>query len=126
MRNAGLRGLDSFLQAKKYNNDEPRKAVVTRDLRVALLRSWIHVLPISVFIALAFLNMKGYYIGSTLQGLVDPIWQTFDILLLQICAKLHVSSSLAWPFYVWPGNTQSANLTGRLLTTCRSYLLSRL
>ena len=87
LRNAGLRILDLWVYG---DGREPKKAVTTQNRSVALLRSWVHILPVAVTITLAVLNLQGFFIGSTLQGFVDPIAQTFDLLMLQICAKLMV------------------------------------
>jgi hypothetical protein len=69
---------------------EKEKFVLRRGLWPALAKCFVHVLPIFGCIVVSFLNFRGYFIGSTLQGLTSPAAQSFYRLALQVAAKIYV------------------------------------
>ncbi|KAF1987286.1 hypothetical protein K402DRAFT_453761 [Aulographum hederae CBS 113979] len=72
---------------KRKTREEP-KVIVEHGLRKALLRCWVHIIPVLAVIAVAALNFQGYYIGSMYQGSTSSSAQTFDELGLQVAAKI--------------------------------------
>ena len=70
--------------------NEKEKIVLQKGLARALLRCMIHLLPVSVTITMAYLNLAGRFIGSNLQGLTGGVYQAIDVLCLQVTAKLQV------------------------------------
>ena len=98
LRNAHLR---TFAIPLSFHRDphakkegEPKKVVIAQDRFTALIRSWVHLLPLLGTCAIAALHFNGYFIGASYQGLADPAWQTFDQLCLQIAGKLMASSNV--------------------------------
>ncbi|KAK5743260.1 hypothetical protein LTR17_002737 [Elasticomyces elasticus] len=67
--------------------EEP-KEIVTRDWTNVCLKLLIHLTPVCATVTLAFLNLKGYFIGSQLQGPNTAVAQGMDRLALQVTAKL--------------------------------------
>lgn len=76
---------------------ERPKHVLNHGLKKALKRCWIHLLPVMAVSVVAALNIKGYFIGVTYLGNDGAAWQTFDVLGLQIAAKIMVVLQLINP-----------------------------
>ena len=69
---------------------EEKKVVLHKSLPLAIWHCWIHIVPLSATATLAFLNLNGLFIGAQLQGLNGSVYQTLDVLCLQVTAKLIV------------------------------------
>ena len=72
-----------------------------RSLWRTLSRCLVHLLAIMATIAISYFNLAGYYIGANLAGITDPTVQAFDILCLQIAAKIQVNmrDDLGWSHF---------------------------
>jgi hypothetical protein len=83
-------------RTKPSSDHEEKKVAISRDRRRAALRCCIHVIPIGASVALAYLNVRGYYIGGELAG---PSGQDSAKLGgLQFAAKMHelsINASIA-------------------------------
>lgn len=90
LKSSGLSSLRLLFHGWRSDERENRKMVVKRDRPTALFKCWIHVLPSSGIVALSVLNLKGVYIGAQLHGSTTNFSQSFDILMLQVTAKLLV------------------------------------
>ncbi|TVY76140.1 hypothetical protein LSUE1_G008647 [Lachnellula suecica] len=78
------------------NSKEPKKVIIRTSIWSTLHRCTIHVIPISFTVVILFLNLRGYYIGTTFKSLIAS--QTINLLFLQIAAKaqeLLIVASLA-------------------------------
>lgn len=77
---------------------EKRRVVVTSNWRAIVSKSAIHILPVLATIVLAYLNVRGYFIGVNMQGLASPAAQDLNRLCLQVTAKIVVSlhAYLSW------------------------------
>lgn len=73
-------------------SDAPR-VIVRADWRATLGKCSIHVVPVLATCALAFLNIKSYFIGANLHGFTGDVAQDIDRLCLQVTAKLFVSAN---------------------------------
>jgi hypothetical protein len=78
----------SALSFHRNGKDEPPKVLFKKSLRLTLAHCTIHFIPSAVSIALIVINLRGYFIGSELQGLEDSdeIKEGF----LQVAAKVQV------------------------------------
>ena len=70
---------------------EDPKTVVYRGRRRLWKPFLIHFTPLAASSVITAMNLKGFYIGSSLPGQTDATSQSFYLLLLQITAKLLVS-----------------------------------
>jgi hypothetical protein len=86
LRAVGL-GILTYISKEK---PEPPKVLVDRSLRLALARSLVHVLPAAISMFLVAWNLQGWFIGVELQG--EQGQDDLKMGILQICAKLQVSS----------------------------------
>jgi hypothetical protein len=89
--------LATFTRRTKPSSDhEEKKVAISRDRRLAALRCCIHIIPIGVSVTLAYLNIRGYYIGGELAG---PSGQdSVKLGGLQFAAKIHelsINASIA-------------------------------
>ena len=69
---------------------EKEKVPVKKSWRRALLRCSVHFVPIMATGVLAYLNIKGYFIGGQLTGDISDSAQALYRLGLQVAAKLMV------------------------------------
>ncbi len=90
LRNGGLKAVAVTKDAIVGEEEETPKVVVTKDLWTALFRCAVHLVPLSVTVVLAYLNLASYYIGGELQGLSGPLFNALDNFCLQVAAKLAV------------------------------------
>lgn len=91
LRNGGLKAIAVTKDAIVGDEEEAPKVIVTKDLWTALFRCAVHLVPLSVTVVLAYLNLATYYIGGELQGLSGPVYNALDNFCLQVAAKLAVS-----------------------------------
>lgn len=90
-RNIGASILSSGLAKNPFSNrQETRKVIIDHSFGIALIRCSIHLLPIVVTIALAYLNLAGYFIGAYIGNQNSSEAQAGYFLLLQISAKTMV------------------------------------
>jgi len=78
------------------SSDETPKVIIRTSVRFTLHRCAVHVIPISFTAVILFLNLRGYYIGTSFASLIES--QTINLLLLQVAAKaqeLLIVASLA-------------------------------
>lgn len=94
-RNGGLKAVAVTKDAIVGEEEETPKVIVTKDLWTAVFRCAVHLLPLSVTVVLAYLNLASYYIGGELQGLSGPLFNALDNFCLQVAAKLAVSVPLS-------------------------------
>ena len=73
--------------------EEP-KTIVYRGRQRAWKTLLIHFTPLVASSVIIAMNMKGFYIGSTLSGQTDATSQSFYLLCLQITTKILVSAYL--------------------------------
>ncbi|KAI4141973.1 MAG: hypothetical protein L6R39_005127, partial [Caloplaca ligustica] len=86
-RSVGLELYNVLIRSKTHQTPaEPQKAVVERSRWLALSRCAVHIVPTLFSIALVTLNLKHYYIGRSLQGLITDDDTNFA--LLQGAAKV--------------------------------------
>jgi hypothetical protein len=78
-------------RARRGDNVEEKKIIIDRSFRLAMIRCSIHFLPIAATIALASLNLKGFFVGGEYLGLSGPTALAVDTLLPQITSKLMVN-----------------------------------
>ena len=79
-----------------HGQHENKKVAVSRDRRLSALRCWIHFLPTGLSVALAYLNIHGYYIGGELAGASGQ--DSAKLGALQLAAKMHellINASIA-------------------------------
>lgn len=62
----GLRSVRHLAVGKGYN--EPTKIAISKSRKVALLRAFIHIVPVSVALWEIIFNWNTYYVGSTIQN----------------------------------------------------------
>lgn len=86
-------------------DEEKAKIVVHRSIRTALARCWVHVLPLTEIVVLLVLNIRGFYIGTDLEGNHWEYDLTSKMLALRSTAKLLVSENQA-PENIEPGLLQ--------------------
>ncbi|KAK4216800.1 hypothetical protein QBC37DRAFT_385099 [Rhypophila decipiens] len=67
--------------------EEEKKEVISKHRGVALLRSFIHIIPIFTAAIVIFFNASEYYIGGELEGNTDQ--DTEKLAALQFAAKVH-------------------------------------
>jgi hypothetical protein len=84
-------------QCIRGNDQEEKKVVLKSGYRWSLFKCSVHILPICATIIVAYFNLAGYFIGSSLQGLTGDTYQAIDRLCLQVTAKLLVSLCLVYP-----------------------------
>lgn len=82
-------------QKLSWRKKEGKKITVRTGLSSALWRCKIHVLPIGATIIIAWLNIRGCFVGNLYQGYLGRADQKFYGLLLQITAKFVVGYPLA-------------------------------
>ncbi|KAL8840142.1 MAG: hypothetical protein Q9176_003990, partial [Flavoplaca citrina] len=86
-RSVGLDLYNVLLRSKIHRTPaEPKKAVIERSRWLALSRCTVHIIPALFSIALVALNLKGYYIGPSLEGLI--VDDVTNLALLQVAAKV--------------------------------------
>jgi hypothetical protein len=89
-------GLSLLYAAFSPQYHEEKKVALTRDRRLAAFRCMFHLFPAGLSIALAYLNINGYYIGGELAG---PSGRDgVKLGALQFAAKMHellINSSIA-------------------------------
>ncbi|KAI4270472.1 MAG: hypothetical protein LQ337_006660 [Flavoplaca oasis] len=87
-RSVGLDLYNVLIRSKIHRiSAEPKKAVIERSRWLALSRCTVHIIPALFSIALVILNLKGFYIGRSLQGLI--VNNDNNLALLQVAAKVH-------------------------------------
>ncbi|KAL9040256.1 MAG: hypothetical protein Q9180_002022 [Flavoplaca navasiana] len=87
-RSVGLDLYNVLIRSKIHRIPaEPKKAVIERSRWLALSRCTVHIIPALFSIALVALNLKGFYIGRNLQGLI--VDDDTTLALLQVAAKVH-------------------------------------
>lgn len=69
---------------------EEKKVALRKSIGRVLLRCCVHLLSMAATATLAYFNLAGYYIGAYLSGLSTHVYQAFDVLCLQVTAKLLV------------------------------------
>lgn len=71
---------------------EPTKLVVKKSIWIAFSRCWIHLLPLTVSLALFWLNLKGFYITDTFSqhptGDLSDQSNSVKLALIQVAAKV--------------------------------------
>ncbi|KAF2840116.1 hypothetical protein M501DRAFT_1030375 [Patellaria atrata CBS 101060] len=67
------------------HSSEQRKTVIQKSFWVALSRSTVHIIPLTVSVAIIAINMTGYFIGAELAGPQDST--PINMALLQVAAK---------------------------------------
>ncbi|KAI0967298.1 hypothetical protein F4678DRAFT_475278 [Xylaria arbuscula] len=72
--------------AAALTDDEPPKQVVYKSRATIVWRSAVHILPAAVSVFLAFINIRGYFIGASLQG--DDDADSLKFATLQVVAKI--------------------------------------
>ena len=75
---------------------EPKKKIIYKSRWTALVRCAVHILPTFFSIALITLNLKHYYIGRALMGVITN--DSINFALLQVAAKVQellITASLA-------------------------------
>ena len=77
--------------------DEEETVVLRTNVWFALLRCWPHFVTLGATVALAYLNIAGYFVGALLQGDPSRNYQAFYQLCLQVTAKILVN-----PYSVFP------------------------
>ncbi|KAL8917121.1 MAG: hypothetical protein Q9208_008160 [Pyrenodesmia sp. 3 TL-2023] len=86
-RSVGLELYNVLIRSKIHQTSaEPQKAVVERSRWLALSRCAVHIIPALFSIVLVTLNLKHYYIGRSLQGLITN--DDTNLALLQGAAKI--------------------------------------
>jgi hypothetical protein len=65
-----------------------RKVLVNRSRRIALSRAAVHLLPAAVSLYIVAINLRGYFIGNELQGVIYQDNQ--KLAPLQIASKIQV------------------------------------
>ena len=93
-RSGGLKAVALTKDAIVGDEEETPKVIITNDIWTALFRCTVHLVPLSVTVVLAYLNLVGYYIGGELQGLSGPYFNALDNLCLQVAAKLTVCARI--------------------------------
>lgn len=86
----------SLMYAALTRHNEEKKVALTRDRRLAAFRCIFHIFPAGLSIALAYLNIHGYYIGGELAGSSGT--DSVKLGALQFAAKMHellINSSIA-------------------------------
>lgn len=86
-----FRGIPGYVGGLWTKKD---RIVVKSGLRPALKRCAVHLPPIMATAVLSALNIRGYFIGFAYAGKGDSVSQSLYDLLLQVTAKLFVSTSL--------------------------------
>ncbi|KAL8879309.1 MAG: hypothetical protein Q9198_003054 [Flavoplaca austrocitrina] len=87
-RSVGLDLYNVLIRSKIHRIPaEPKKAVIESSRWLALSRCTVHIIPALFSIALVALNLKGFYIGHSLQGLI--VDDDTNLALLQVAAKVH-------------------------------------
>jgi len=69
-------------------DNEPPKQVAYRSRPTVVWRSAVHIVPAAVSLFLAIINIKGYFVGASLQGEVDA--DSLKFAALQLAAKVQV------------------------------------
>ncbi|KAI8633335.1 hypothetical protein F5Y19DRAFT_490508 [Xylariaceae sp. FL1651] len=72
--------------AAALTDNEPPKQVVYKSRATVVWRSAVHIVPAAVSLFLAIINIKGYFIGASLQGEDDA--DSLKFATLQIVAKI--------------------------------------
>lgn len=85
-KNLGLTLLSTILRKGPAKPEEP-KVAIQRGLLLALSGLLVHIVPVFACIALLYLNINGFYIGSELAGFRDQ--DSAKVNALQFVAKLH-------------------------------------
>jgi hypothetical protein len=85
----GVRLFSTWRSSHSRQDIEQKKIILDRSFRRALIRCAVHFLPVSASITLTVLNLRGYFIGATFQGLTS-VSDAVDTLILQVTAKLMV------------------------------------
>ena len=78
--------------AAALTDDEPPKQVVYKSRATVVWRSAVHIVPAVVSLFLAVINIKGYFIGASLQG--DNDADSLKFATLQVVAKIQVCHSV--------------------------------
>lgn len=87
-KNLGLTILDTMFRGRRRSpKAEEPKVAIEKDRRIALSGLLVHLVPVFACIALLYLNLAGFYIGSELAGLQDQ--DSAKVNALQFVAKLH-------------------------------------
>lgn len=75
------------MRAKNCKHVEAKKVPVSGFKILLLWQCLVHLLPISVTVAILFINLRGVYVGVDFPGLIKS--DTIALMLLQISAKVH-------------------------------------
>ncbi|KIV84771.1 hypothetical protein PV11_00529 [Exophiala sideris] len=70
------------------NVREEKKLVLQSGYRWSFFECAVHILPICATVVVAYFNLAGWFIGSSLQGLTGDTYQAIDRFCLQVTAKL--------------------------------------
>lgn len=60
----------------------------------------VHVLPVFATVTLSYLNLAGFFIGPTLNGIPSASAQSMERLILQVTARLLVSTTQRLALYL--------------------------
>ena len=86
LRAVGLEIFNVFARKRPSTGSvEPIKQIITSSRWLALARCAVHLLPAAFSVVLLVLNLKHYYIGTHLQGIITD--DSTDLALLQVGAK---------------------------------------
>lgn len=69
-------------------DNEPPKQVAYRSRLMVVWRSVVHIVPAAVSLFLVIMNIKGYFVGASLQGEDDG--DSLKFAALQVAAKIQV------------------------------------
>jgi hypothetical protein len=84
LRATGLKIISFVLRSWKHSPEkqEKKKVLIAKSRPLALARASVHLLPVSITVALIYVNLSGHILGPDLSGAAT--------LILQVAAKLHV------------------------------------
>lgn len=85
------KSVEECIETLKGAPQEKPKIILRRDCYAIAAKCSIHVLPTLTVIVLAYINIRGLFIGRDLQGRTEEWAQDLDRLCLQVVAKLFVS-----------------------------------
>ena len=94
LKSSGLSAFLLLFGKWKHGEEKRRTFVVKTDRPAVLFKCWIHDLPSCGVAAPAVLNLSKFYTSDQLHSSNTNFGQAFDILALQITAKLLVHQEI--------------------------------
>ena len=83
--------LFNFILDRLSNRGERKKNVVSTSFWIAFSRCWVHILPVSIFIFLIQLNIRGSYVEQHLRGPTSSDQEdSIALAFIQVAAKILV------------------------------------